>query len=212
MIKTISNLFELIEYIEQPLYTTVMFDIDDTLITTKNHNSICPNRNFRNRLIAGNFRYKPNGQFASYCNKDYLKIVNKFNREITEVKWKLTQEDIPFLLGFLNRNQIKYLYFTARGTEIHKETRAILRKLKIYPRYAPNRVINIPNVTGRSGIRGNIIYAGGYDKCNLLCDLGYKIHQTLIMIDDSKSNLESFENYFKDSKLVKFIGLHYVRK
>lgn len=213
MINEIHSLNDMFDYIKEPYYTTVMFDIDDTLITTANHSTFCPNRNFRERLKAGNFRYRSDGRFASYCDEKYIDIVRQYNNEIKQAKWVYTEPQVPHVLRQLNKSGIQYIYFTARGMEISRETKAILKKLKILPIHMKHRVRNFPNVTGRSGLRDSIIYAGGYDKCQLLRDCGYLVQRNYIMVDDSLSNLQSFEDYFNASKLegFNFIGLHYKR-
>lgn len=220
-IEEINNLGELLTgpYLEDPR-TSLFLDIDDTLISADKAHENCPNKffryNFEHAIKQGCYKIH-NNRFMSYHNPHYLSLVKQYNNSVKQCKWKLTDPGNRDIMYTLNTSQVRYHFLTARGVELHRHTKYWLQRLKLYPKPGNymNRgqvVVDIPNVTGRSGIRGNIIYAGGYDKLQLLKEVQFPTHQTVIMVDDSLSNLESFERYYVNNKIVKFWGLHYVKK
>lgn len=217
-IEKISSVTEVLFYVneEQKHRTTIFFDIDDTLIRSKG-NFPCPNINFRRHfsLALKEQRWRTyKGKFMSHYNSDYIDLVRDYNDTVLDRKWELTEpEHLPSMFKAINMESYHYYFLTARGVELHYTTKAWLKRLRLYPKPG-NRMYrkdcyDIPNITDRSGVRGNIIYAGGYDKCQLLVDASFQAFPNVVMVDDSLSNLESFDRYFSNNELVKFVGLHY---
>lgn len=215
-VKKINNLREVINYLNKSIPTTLLLDIDDTLIKSKEED--CPNKVFRARMEygkeSGQFKWHKN-KFMSNHNPYYREALRDYNYCAANSKWELQEPYAKDLMYFVNYSFInRYcdtFFLTARGTELHKVTKYWLKKLGLYPKHhTPNHSKRYSNFNiERTGIRGNIIYAGGYSKCNLMLKEHFVMSTRIILVDDSYDNIRCFEARYGDNPLIEFIGLHY---
>lgn len=214
----INTLWELDKYIKTfkhvPKKPLLYLDIDDTIM--KSRASICPNHEFSREMQVnigeGVFKVKGH-RFWSYHHPKYLDLVKRYNEAVVTHKWDPVEVYITAeIMRRLNNTDIPYKFLTARGTEIHRPTIRWLKRLMLYPKphtsQHANHVHDFPNVTGRSGMRGKIIYCGGYSKYLTLLENGLRT-KNIILVDDNISNLIEFEQNLKGKG---FVGVHYVKK